>query len=256
MRGTSIRAAAAALAFAFLAGLAAAVHAAPVQKVAIVSAFGDAFTVVTYQPSTGSRLDRNEKQTVPVPDHAFDTYAVQAGKAMIAKTAAGVEAVGLDVEVSSSVGAIAPAKETRVTFPEPLAKALAESGASHVLLLSRARAEAALRLASGSVGSGMLEGIGFYVDTKFRTRRGDTGESGTGFLAPFAYLDGALIDVATGTVERTSRATEGTVISAARATGTSTHPWSTLDPAQKVDALKRHIRRALEKIVPELLATP
>ncbi len=252
MRGWSMRAAMAAIAV----SAAAAVHAAPVQKVVIVSVFGDAFTVVTYKPATGSHIDRNEKQAVPVPDRSFDAYAATTGKALIAKHAPGIETVALNPDVAAGLSAATPEKDARVIFPEPLAKALADNGVSHVLLLTRARAEAALRLVSGHVGSGMLEGIGFYVDTRFRTKRTDTGESATGFLAPYAYIDGTLIDAATGAVERTARATEGTVISASRGTAASTHPWETLDAKQKVAALHGHIRRAIEKIVTGVLPAP
>lgn len=241
---------------ALLALAAATVHAAPVQKVAVVSVFGDVLHVVTYQPVTGSHVDRNDKRAFPVADRAFDTYATSAGTALIAKSAPGITAMQVAPEATAGVAAETPAKDTRVSFPEPLAKAFADNGVSHVLLLTRARGAASLQLANGTIGAGTLEGIGFYIDTWFRTKRTDNGETGTGFLAPYAYIDGTLIDVASGTIERSARSTEGTVISAARGTTASLNPWDTLDPKQKVAALQREIRRALETIVPALLPAP
>jgi hypothetical protein len=79
-----------------------------------------------------------------------------------------------------------------------LGATVAQSKATHLLLFTKQRHEAMLRLRDGSVGSGRLEGLGFYVDRAMRLQNPDTGEYYLGFLSPFAYFRVSLIEAATG----------------------------------------------------------
>ena len=101
--------------------------------------------------------------------------------------------------------------------------------------------------------SGKIEGVGFYLDADLRTRRGDTGASGQGFLAPYAYIKVSLIDVKTMSVIRAQIAEETVALSTARAAEGSLRPADVLTPAQKTAALQNMIRQAVAKAMPGVL---
>jgi hypothetical protein len=109
-----------------------------------------------------------------------------------------------------------------------------------------------LKVRKGSVGSGHLEGIGFYVDRDARMRRSDTGEVGIGFLAPYAYIKVILVNLALGEVVREHMVTASNTISAAR-NKEGFDPWDALDSTQKVAAINRLVRAELNKVVPAML---
>jgi hypothetical protein len=90
------------------------------------------------------------------------------------------------------------------------------------------------------VGSGKIEGVGFYVDPTLPTRNAETNEMGAGFLATFAYIKVALVDATTMAVIREQTVEE----SATMLTGKSLNPLDALTPAQKTAALRNMIIKA------------
>ena len=218
---------------------------APVQKVAVVAAFGDSLSVVTYEPVTGSRVARNRTQPVAVPDRSFDAYAADSAVTVLRKSTPQWQAFTAIVDTVTGATVESLRKGNRVQFPEEAARALAQEGVTHVVLITRFRAPAALKVELGTVGSGALEGIGFYIDRSMPLKRSDTEEIGIGFLAPFAYLQLSLVDLASGEIARTAHATETTSFSGT--SGESGHPWDALDAKAKVAALNAQIRAAVEK---------
>src|SRR5207253_2091864 len=126
--------------------------------------------------------------------------------------------------------------------------------ATHLILITKHRGDALLRLATSYVGSGKIEGVGFYLDAGLVTRRSDTHARGNGFLAPFAYIKVTLVDAKTMAVIREQTVEESTTLSTARAEG-SLNPADVLTPAQKTAALQGMIRRAIARAVPSVLAS-
>ena len=220
-------------------------------KLALMSIVGKEISVVVYQPAVGSRLDQNRRQVVAMPDASVDEAAVKALADTISRSVR-------DPSVATVIPALDPASRTltfdtgRLVPSEELRAALRDSAATHLLVLTPLRAEARLKLARAVTGSGQLEGLGFYVDRALRTTRGDTGQSGTGFLAPFAYFRVSLVDLASWTVVKEASVHASTAISAARLKEGS-DPWDVLTPEQKIEALNRLVRTEVERIVPGLL---
>ncbi|MFZ4479513.1 MAG: hypothetical protein ACOYNZ_06420 [Rhodoferax sp.] len=228
------------------------VNAADLRKIAVLALMGDTLAVVNHRPEVGSNLDRNQYSSLPTGASAIDNMMV--GEAIEA-----VKRVGLPG--SPEIQAVKyPGKHeatrwfegTRFAPPTELGSAMTELGATHLLFITPYRAPSMLRTASSSVGSGHLEGLGFYIDREQRLRRADTGEVGVGFLAPYAYFKVFLIDLASGELEREQAIAASSTVSVAR-NKNGIDPWDSLDAAQKVSAIRRLIRRELDRVVPKLL---
>lgn len=237
------------------------------QSIAVISIAGDALTIVTAAPSVGSRLDRNHRAVVAIPDNSLDLMllrqvqdAFAANPALSARWkltllmpktggAGGLRELQAEALGSSDVEA-ALANKARTS----VAAALDGRGElpTFLLLVMKHRADALLRVIDGRIGVGRLDGLGFYVDRHTRLRRVDTGEGGEGFLAPFVYVKLLLVSVADGRLLGEEAVTLGTAVSIARSAGAS-HPWDIFTADQKTEALESLFREALVAQLPRLM---
>jgi len=230
--------------------------AAPGPTVAVLSLVGDSIDVVTFQEQTGHLNEANLHDVLPFAAAGLDFAALGAAKSVLAEIEPGADVALLSASKPESY-----ALQTRmfdgdhVTLPPEIDTAVHREHAAQLVLLTKYRGDARLTTQNGAVGSGKLVGVGFYVDNVHRLQRSDTGEKGIGFIAPYAYIDLSLVDVATGTVVRHATVTQSTTLSAARnADGVS--PWGTLSSQQKVEALKTIVDKAVHEGLPALIRTP
>lgn len=223
-------------------------------RYAVLSLLSDQLTIVTHDLGTGTVLDANRRTVLPVPDHGLDKRAVLALDDALRR--AGVaEPVLLftqDPAIFARQAELLDANAGPAALLQALKPVLAGAHATHLVLATKYRHEASLRLADGSVGSGQLEGLGFYVDRAFRTKNVDTGEKSVGFLAPFAFFRLTLIDLATGQVIRDIRLPASSVVSSSR--GESGDAWEALSARDKVRMLETLIRQETAREVPNLIA--
>jgi hypothetical protein len=227
-------------------------HAGPVEKIALVSAIGDSISLVVYRPTVGSHLDQNRVQVFPVPNNEFDDTAVAAATQAVKRWAGAngtVTVVTPALEMAARASTVASG---RLQASEALKAALQDGGATHLLLFTKHRSVAMLRLRNSSPGSGMLEGLGFYIDRSLPTRRADTRERGIGFIAPYAYFKISLVDVATWEVLKSESIMASSAVSSAR-DEEGVDPWNALSAEEKVALLKRLIRTETARVVPLLL---
>lgn len=242
--------AAVAMACAGLAGPAA--QAVAERRVLAISALGETIDVVQHVPAIGSRLDRNVHQRVALPGADFDALAGQVAAQLLRR----IEGVHVaDVMAVTLAPEAAPLlQDERFTPDDALRRAVAEAAPTQVLLLLAWRTDSRLKLRNTQVGSGKLQGLGFYIDREIRVRRGDTGEAGQGMLAPYAYLKAVLVDASSGQVLRTETHAGSVSFSAARAPD-GIDPWQALEATQKIAALHRLIRQGVAHLVPAAMAT-
>lgn len=223
-------------------------------KFAALSLIGDKINVVTFQPTVASKMDRNIKQSAAIPDAPFDLTALKTIQASI-KDALGPGEVLLYRSPSTELfgDPWALFDGPKLVLPPNLVAAMKKDGATHLLMLTRNRQEAKLAVMQGSVGSGRLEGIGFYVDRQTRLCDERTLECGTGFLAPYAYLQLSLVDLANAQVlQQQSISSSSTVGSARSADGFD--PWQALSPEKKISTLEGMIETGLRQTVPAMVA--
>lgn len=217
--------------------------AAGARRWAALSLVGDHLTVVTYQPKVGSSVDTNLRETLPLADTLFDKTAVAAAAEALEKARPGSPVAPLLAGAPAQYEGQAEMLRSDVARLAPeLAEAVRATGATHLLLVTKRRAEARLHGAKSEVGSGRLEGLGFYIDRTMKMRRSDTGERGVGFLAPYAFMNLAVIETAGMRVLASVPITASTTLSAARSKD-SLDPWDVLSPAEKTETLRRMVRR-------------
>jgi hypothetical protein len=224
------------------------------RKYAVVSLIGDSISVVTYHGSTASSLDRNRTESLPVSDRVFDKAALVATQEALER----IEPRSTVLLLAVSSPSLYTDQErffdgTRLALPEELVGVARREHATHMLLLTKHRGEARLQAQDEKLGSGMLAGIGFYIDRRLPTRNPSTGERGMGFLAPFVYAQMSLVDLATLRVDRQQTITATATLSPA-GNPASSDPWYALSAPQKVDVLSRMVTQEVLRAVPALVA--
>jgi len=227
---------------------------APSLKYAGLSLLGDKLSVVTYQPKTGSQVDRNSVESVALPDLAFDKFALLDMQSTLQKREAKATLLMLAAAgpaLYERAGELAV--NARLDLPDDIRQALAAAEITHLILLRKHRAEARMQAERGRLGSGMIEGLGFYLDRHYKMKRTDTGEVGVGFLAPFVFVKLSLIELSSASEIRAEAISASTTLSAARG-GNDGDPWNVLSPEQKIERLKAMLGRELKRSLPLLLA--
>jgi len=234
-----------------------AAHAAEARKYAVLSLIGDGMLIAEWVPSTGARLDNNQKQFIPISEGVFDKAALLSIHGALKRIDPAAEPVLLFARQRSLYEAqnrMLDASGNTVDLLEHVRVLLGGAKATHLILVTKLRNEARLRMADTTVGSGTLEGVGFYIDSSMRTKFVDTGEMGSGLLAPFAYFRVELIDLARGAAVSEQRVIASTTISAKSTT--AQHAWTTLSGSEKVRILREMVTDETAAVIPKLLATP
>ena len=223
---------------------------------AVVALVGDEFSVVTYQPSVGSNIDQNVRQEVPLNDTHLDQLATRVAINAIHRAVPAATLQSIGVADEATFGGADRLFASDGTLPALLStvKPLLERPDTHYLVvISKYRGDAQLRVRNGTIGSGKLTGLGFYVDAYKSMKSSDTGERGRGFLSSYAYLMISLVDLRTGAVVRSEHAVE----SATRANvgpQSTLEPWDALTAGQKARLLDNMLGRAVQKTVPLVVA--
>ena len=225
------------------------------KRYAVLSLAGDRILVVQREMSTGSRLDRNWRQFVDVPDGSLDKSMLLAVDDAIRRNDPGAQTILLAPKDPALYAAaqreLDGTGDTRRVY-EAVKSVLTGTNATHLVLVTKQRHRAQLRLRDGMVGSGYLEGFGFYVDSGSVARDVDTNEADRGFIAPFTYMNVALIDVASGRVLSEERAYGSAPYTTP--SGNIGNAWTALTLQQKAESLAQVMRAEAERVVPPLLA--
>lgn len=222
---------------------------------AILSLIGDKISVVGHESTTGSNKDQNRHDTMTLSDRVLDNTAVVAVDNAIKRLDARATTVSLassDPKLYELQDKLFEPQDQSLALLEAVKIMLQNQNATHLVLITKHRSDAKLRLAHEYRGSGKIEGVGFYLDATLPTRRSDTYARGAGFLAPFAYIKVMLVDANTMAVIRERNTDESTTLSTARAEG-SLRPVDVLTGAQKVAVLQEMIAKAITRAMPDLL---
>jgi hypothetical protein len=224
-------------------------------KYAVLSLVGDKLLIVQREMATGSRLDRNTREFVPLPDNSIDQAVVLAVDDALRRAIPGAKPVLLAsrrASIYEAVDRAADKDDGAATVFQAVRPVLADTGATHLVLITKHRHRALLRVRDGNVGSGYLEGVGFYIDHGSLARTMDPNEAEKGFIAPFTYLKVSLIDVASGRVVSEERIVGST--SASTGGRNIGNAWNALSDKDKVERLKQVIREETSRVVPIVVA--
>jgi len=214
--------------------------------VAVLSLIGDEMTLVTRRMTTGSRLDRNDRQTVPITDPAFDVAAAVAAERAIKEAMPSADRLRMSVRdkrlfaLQDGVFEPGPASDG---MRQALQTLLLDAKATHLILITKRRDIAQFRLADSHIGDGRIEGIGIFIDNTVGLEDPVSRQSGNGYFACYAYVKVTLVEVATMRVLGASNGAESMMTTAIGVSATSA--WEALSAAGKAENLIRVADRAV-----------
>jgi hypothetical protein len=220
---------------------------------AVISLLGDQLTIASYVPETNSRIEKIGREVVALSDPVFDHTVLLAMQEALPK---------IDPQAKTSL--LAPSDRSlythqadlidgnRFVAPAWLTRSLEQTGASHLLLVTKHRAPTRVKLADGVVGRGQVEGLGFYIDPGLYLKSSTTHGAGLGMLASYAYFKVSVIDL------KTLAVVDQRPLTATYAVGTwssesSSNPWDALTSKQKVSYLQELIKSTINAELPGLL---
>lgn len=220
---------------------------------AILSLAGDSITTVVENPKIGSNIDTNEKQVFPISEKVFDLAGIEAANAVIKKAEPAARTVLL---VTPDPG-LYKAQNDMFESPDKhgddrvfLKSLLTNRTVSHLVLVTRLRADADVWLRDALISTGRLDGLGFYINNDIRITSDSTLNSTSGVLAPFAYVKLRLIDA--NTLQVVKEVIEKHAKPVGNFSG-SMLSWGALSSAQKVEYLTLAYQEAVNKAMPRLL---
>ena len=223
-------------------------------RYAVLSLVGDRLLVVSHGASVGSNIDRNRRAYVPVPGRALDDAMTASLASAVERASAGAEVVMLaaSAELLAAEGEPVAEPDLRPVI-ERIGPALAKAGVTHLVVATKLRRPAAVELEGATVGSGNLDGVGFYLDHTMRVDRFDsTSDRSRGFLAPFAYFRVSLLDLARGAEVAHRDVTASSATPASRSP--SLEVWEALSPEDKIRIVKTLMEREAAASAQVLLA--
>jgi hypothetical protein len=248
---------AAVLCLSLLAPLAARAQAeAATPNVAILSLIGDKITVETFLRSTGSNMDGNRKRVLPVGGPVLDVEALQSANTTFKRLRPGIKTTllatadqGLYEAQNALFDEVDANKDNRIY----LGSLLKNRAVTQLILITKQRSYTEFKVENGRVGSGRLEGVGFYIDNETRLMNGRSLASGSGFIAAFVYAKMRLVDAETLNVLKEVNIKESDLNINYALTSAHLAAWDTLTSEQKVTRLNEVIAGAMGDAVTELL---
>ena len=225
------------------------------RRIAVLSLVGDQLVVVQREMSTGTRIDRNTRTLVPLNSAALDNAMVLAVEREIQRAEPRAQTVLLAARRADLYALQSRGMEEQAAFRsliDAVREVAARANATHLLLVTKHRAPARLEVSDGSLGDGLLEGLGFYVDPTRTMEHLTSGERSEGFIAPYAYFLLTLVDLRTGVVTSQRPAME----SRSAASQKVLTPWQALSAEQKAAMLENLIRLGARRTVPEVIKGP
>jgi hypothetical protein len=223
---------------------------------AVISLVGDALRVVGDQATTGSAVGRNMVENIPLQFETVELAAVRAvaGSLMKADTTSKVAPVKITDPAIYAAQADFVSGD-RVALPAGIVDPLRGSPVTHLVLITRYRSEAKMQTGLLRLGSGRVEGLGFYLDRDYSLRMEGTNEITVGYLAPYVYVRVSLIEMRTQKLLRTETVTDSWVYTP-HGKKTGSDPWNILSDREKVTTVSEMLEKQLVATVPKLLAQP
>lgn len=227
--------------------------------VGVFALLGDSIQVsAASEPTSDTRIERISREALEVANIGFDSIALKVVRsALLARVPAprielfrATTPIPPDEQRAIAVGA------SRGELPGWIVQTIEAKQLTHVLLLTRLRADANIRTGDNtSIGRGTLEGIGFYLDTLYTIQNTATGALSTGLIAPHVYMRLTLLDTQTAAIVRSYDVRDGRAWGA-RDVQVTADPWTFMTAAQKVTVLREMVEQATTRGMAQVLLPP
>lgn len=225
------------------------------RRYAVMSLIGDGLLIVHRDNATGSNLDRNNRNFAAFKNPALDNMTLLAIDEAMRRRDPAVKPIllgGRDPAILAlQMRGLDEGSGLALLLPVigPMA---VKAGATHLVLATKHRDEARIKMADGTAGAGRIEGLGFYLDRNAHVQNRDTGAATQGYIAPFGYFTLSLVDLASGSVLSQEVVREAFAIANQQAA----MAWDAITPEQKAQMIQDLIRREVWRAVPLLFAKP
>jgi hypothetical protein len=226
------------------------------RQYAILSLVGDELTIVQRELSTGSRIDKNVQVKVPLGGASLDRAMLLAVDDAVRRSDPAAKPVLLaprDPKLFEVAARSLDAGGVAMVY-DAVRPIVARTNATHLILVTKYRHRAMLRMRDGHVGAGWLEGLGFYLDHGSPTKGSsvDMTDSERGFISPFTYFNVAVIDLASGRVVAEQYAIGSNANGVV--SGTIGNAWDRLTAEEKDAQITALIKEEAARVVPMVLA--
>jgi hypothetical protein len=221
---------------------------------AVLSLVGDGLLVVRHRPVTGTSLPDTVHEFLPVKDPIFDRTALLAVDEALRKADPGAKALflGSNAALLEAQARALASDDPAAAMAASLAPSLAPTGATRLILVVKSRHPAQIEFGRSHVGSGWLEGLGYYIDdAALPENRDTTGDKNVGLLAPFAYFEVALVELPSGKV--LAQKAVYAAHSVSERFSDTLSPWDALTPERKISFVRDLLRGELARVVPAML---
>lgn len=220
-------------------------------KFAALSILGDSVQLLSLTPARGDTVQSGEWTASPAG--GLDNAVLQALNEAVKATSDKREVKLYTSTTRSLFGD--PANlfvDGKLSLPGKLGDAVRQSGAAHLLLVTRSRQEPALAAVLPARILTTLEGPGFVLDQRPGAQIGFDGQPALPVLAPYVSIRVALIDLSDLRLKR-----EQSLAVASRLPVTregAANPWADTTAEQRVKALEALIEAELPRAVKSLVA--
>lgn len=226
------------------------------RQYAILSLVGDELTIVQREMVTGTRIDKNTEVKVPLGGASLDRAMLLAVDDAVRRADPAARPILLaprDPKLFETAMRSLDGGGTAAVF-EAVRPVLANAKATHLILVTKHRHRAMLRLRDGHVGSGWLTGLGFYLDHGSPTKESSVSmaDSERGFIAPYTYFNVALIDIASGRILAEQYVVGSNALGAT--SGKIGNAWQALTEQEKDNHITKLLQEEAARVVPQVLA--
>lgn len=217
----------------------------------VVSLVADHLTVTGFESTTGTHIAANPTERIPLQSDSLERSVLRAAHKALTEAGAGrvVPLLIGDGNLYEQQGRLVSGG--RAVLPSSLSQTLQTQQATHLVLVTKHRADARMKTGVETLGSGRVEGLGFYVDRVTPRRSVGSGDRTVGYIAPHAYLRVWLIDLSGGRVVGQRDVLESEVVTPREDQG-GADPWKWMDNEAKMKALDALIGTGVSRAVREL----
>jgi hypothetical protein len=217
---------------------------------AVVPMVGRQLTVVTADRKTGSNLDHNQYQYLPIGDEVFadavDAAVSKVVRSRRAEDRTMVVRLGLDASPEELASPELVTKVIAAVAPKAV-----EAGVTRLVVVAPYRAAPMLDVDDGHLGTGNAAGIGLYVNRFQPMSYVGAAASDYGFLGVFANVRVLVVDARSSAVVAEDVARTGSVFPAVDAP--DHEPVNALTPARKIESLKAMLTQAIDNVLPGVM---
>jgi hypothetical protein len=227
-----------------------------IKSLGVFSFLGDSVQAMWSEDKPGaSRIESRGAENLDFKGIGFDMIALRTSREVLKQAVPAAR-----VQLYQSPVAMTPAEQrgvadgaARAELPGWLVKTLDTDKLTHLLLVTRTRGAIGAQTGNGiDIGRGMVEGIGFYMDTLYTMKNVTTGALSTGLLAPYTQIRLTLMDAMSGDILGTYDVRESFAY-ASPDTKAAADPWNFMPAAEKVRVLRELVESGVQRGVKEVL---